>query len=127
MIDSRLPYEILLNPNTKAAPCARRALRDRLRQWDLTELLDDASVVTGELVANAARLGGAFRLLLIPEDGALVIEVSDSSPEEPEMRDAFGDADAEGGRGLFIVDALAADWGVRRDSRRKVVWARVTK
>ncbi|MDT4911623.1 MAG: hypothetical protein QOC66_751, partial [Pseudonocardiales bacterium] len=30
-----------------------------------------------------------------------------------------------GGRGLTIVAALAADWGVRRNARGKQVWARV--
>lgn len=125
MIESRLPYEISLSPNAAAAPCARLVLKDLLREWGLAELLEDAGTVTGELVANAARLGEVFAVRLIPEDGALLIEVVDSSPEEPRIRDAFGDSDAEGGRGLLIVDALAADWGVRREGSRKVVWARV--
>ncbi|MEV5705609.1 ATP-binding protein [Actinoallomurus sp. NPDC052274] len=125
MIESRLPYEISLSPNTAAAPCARLVLKDRLREWGLTDLLDDASTVTGELVANAARLGQVFTVRLIPEDGALLVEVVDSSPDEPQIRDAFGDSDAEGGRGLLIVAALAVGWGVRREGRRKVVWARV--
>ncbi|GAA4637399.1 ATP-binding protein [Actinoallomurus vinaceus] len=125
MIESRLPYEISLSPNAAAAPCARLVLKDRLKEWGLTELLDDASTVTGELVANAARLGQDFAVRLIPEDGALLIEVVDSSPNEPQIKDAFGDSDAEGGRGLLIVDALAAGWGVRRENRQKVVWARV--
>lgn len=125
MIESRLPYEISLSPNAAAAPCARLVLRDRLEEWGLAALLEDASTVTGELAANAAKLGEAFAVRMIPEDGALLIEVIDSSPDEPQIRDAFGDSDAEGGRGLLIVDALAAGWGVRRENRRKVVWARV--
>jgi hypothetical protein len=52
--------------------------------------------------------------------------VADSSPAEPRVKDAFGDSDAEGGRGLLIIDALADGWGVRRERRQKVVWARVT-
>ena len=127
MIDSRLPYEISLSPNSAAAPCARLALRDRLLEWGLAELLEDASTVAGELVANAARLGEVFCVRLIPEDGALLIEVCDSSPDTPQIRDSFGDSDAEGGRGLLIVEALAACWGVRRENGRKVVWARVIR
>jgi anti-sigma regulatory factor (Ser/Thr protein kinase) len=125
VIESRLPYEISLSPNAAAAPCARLVLKDRLKEWGLTELLEDASTVTGELVANAARLGQDFAVRLIPEADALLIEVVDSSPDEPQIKDAFGDSDAEGGRGLLIVDALAAGWGVRRENRQKVVWARV--
>ncbi|MEV5746957.1 ATP-binding protein [Actinoallomurus sp. NPDC052308] len=125
MIESRLPYEISLSPRTAAAPCARLVLKDRLREWGLAELLEDAGTVTGELVANAARLGQVFTVRLTPEDGALLVEVVDSSPDEPQIRDAFGDSDAEGGRGLLIVAALAAGWGVRREGPRKVVWARV--
>ncbi|GAB3962689.1 ATP-binding protein [Actinoallomurus acanthiterrae] len=125
MIESRLPYEISLSPNAAAAPCARLVLKDRLKEWGLTELLEDASTVTSELVANAARLGQDFTVRLIPEAGALLIEVVDSSPAEPQIKDAFGDSDAEGGRGLLIVDALAAGWGVRHENTQKVVWARV--
>ncbi|MCO6005987.1 ATP-binding protein [Actinoallomurus purpureus] len=125
MIESRLPYEISLNPNTAAAPCARLVLKDRLTEWGLTELLEDSSTVAGELVANAARLGQVFAVRLTPEDGALLIEVVDSSPDEPQIKDVFGDSDREGGRGLLIVDALAAGWGVRRENGQKVVWARV--
>ncbi|GAA0337084.1 hypothetical protein GCM10010151_28470 [Actinoallomurus spadix] len=98
-----------------------------MREWGLTELLEDAGTVTGELVANAARLGEIFEARFMPEDGALLIEVVDSSPDEPRVRDAFGDSDAEGGRGLLIVEALAAHWGVRREGSRKTVWARVTR
>ncbi|WP_433175800.1 ATP-binding protein [Actinoallomurus sp. CA-150999] len=125
MIESRLPYEISLSPNAAAAPCARLVLKDRLKEWGLTELLEDASTVTGELVANAASLGQDFAVRLIPEAGALLIEVVDSSPNEPQIKDAFGDSDAEDGRGLLIVDALAAGWGVRRENGQKVVWARI--
>jgi anti-sigma regulatory factor (Ser/Thr protein kinase) len=125
VIESRLRYEMSLSPNAAAAPCARLVLRDRLKEWGLTALLEDASTITGELVANAARLGQVFAVRLISEDGALLIEVVDASSDEPQIKDAFGDSDAEGGRGLLIVEALSADWGVRREGRRKVVWARV--
>jgi hypothetical protein len=42
--------------------------------------------------------------------------------------DELPDLEAEGGRGLLLVDSLSADWGVYwpEDSHGKVVWSVVT-
>jgi hypothetical protein len=50
------------------------------------------------------------------------IEVEDSSPEHPVV------AETAGGRGMHIVDKLAADWGVREHPATggKTVWAEVS-
>jgi anti-sigma regulatory factor (Ser/Thr protein kinase) len=65
--------------------------------------------VTSELVTNAVRAAGAViyvRLLLF--GASVVIEVWDGDPAPPLPQQAAG-AD-EGGRGLSIVAALAANW-----------------
>jgi hypothetical protein len=54
-------------------------------------------------------------------EGGLRIEVADGSATLP-MR-GLGGADAMTGRGLLMVDALAADSGAIRTSTGKVVWA----
>jgi hypothetical protein len=41
----------------------------------------------------------------------LLLEVADSSEEKPELRHARDDDVS--GRGLALVDTIAADWGVR--------------
>jgi serine/threonine-protein kinase RsbW len=109
--------------------CARLALANKLTEWQMTELLDDASVITSELVTNAARLGKIFTLKLLRlTDGLLRIEVEDSSQEIPRRRDPLADLDREdpddnGGRGLVLVEALSDAWGYDLLPAGKVVWA----
>jgi anti-sigma regulatory factor (Ser/Thr protein kinase) len=63
-------------------------------------------------------------LRLLASGESLVIEVWDNSPLDLEPQQA--DADAECGRGLTMVAALADRWGWERTGqRRKVVWAEV--
>lgn len=55
------------------------------------------------------------------EPGTVVIEVHGGHPDAPRPRGP--DPDDEHGRGLQLVAALAAGWGVRHDGRHKIVWA----
>lgn len=65
--------------------------------------------------------------LLLRADRTLCIEVSDTRPERPQAPPAGCPAlDAESGRGLFLVQALALRWGVRERSVGKTVWADVS-
>jgi anti-sigma regulatory factor (Ser/Thr protein kinase) len=125
--DSRTSYQLYLGPHNGAAPCARLALLRNLSRWGLTDLREDASLVTSELVTNAAKLGEVFRLLLTREDDAVLIEVFDSSEDDPVLADTFADALSEHGRGLMLVDALASEWGVSNQNPGKSVWARVAR
>src|SRR4051812_11766626 len=117
-----------LGEEDQPVACARLALADKLTEWQLKELLDDASVITSELVTNAAKLGKIFSLkLLRPTERTLRIEVEDSSPEIPRRRDPLEDLDREdpddnGGRGLVLVEALSDEWGYDLLPSGKVVW-----
>jgi hypothetical protein len=54
-------------------------------------------------------------------DGMVRVEVTDrAGPGTPELRPAG--RDAEGGRGLQLVAALAVRWGTRRRGGRIVTW-----
>jgi anti-sigma regulatory factor (Ser/Thr protein kinase) len=119
-------YSLKLAPHPGAAKVARLAVERRLHDWALPELLDDVHLVTTELVSNAAGLGAVFELTISrPGDGAVLIQVRDSGPGEPELR-AAGPCE-EDGRGLFIVQAYAADWGWRPEADGKTVWARCAR
>lgn len=94
--------------------------------------IDDAILVASELVANAVRHAepiAASRLTvtwdLEPdlEPAAVLIKVEDGSTRPPRRR-APDDRQPDG-RGLAIVEALAADWGVAPTNSGKQVWARV--
>lgn len=92
------------------------------------EAVDDAALVLSELLSNAlkhahALPSGSVRAAweLRPGD-QLAIEVTDGGgPTRP--RKASPSLTARGGRGLSIIDALAADWGVRDHADEVTVWA----
>ncbi|WP_399029013.1 ATP-binding protein [Streptomyces sp. 15-116A] len=118
-------FSILLSSTPRGARLARLLATDALRSWGLPD--EKASHIVAELAANAAthgRLPGrSFRLTLYVIDSTLRIEVTDTrgdrrpTPQTPA-------ADAESGRGLLLVDALADRWGVTEDRfPRKTVWA----
>jgi anti-sigma regulatory factor (Ser/Thr protein kinase) len=90
---------------------------------------DQAAGNIAELAANAVRHGRvprrdfALRLVHRPAAALIRVEVSDTNPALP-VRLAPAPADADGGRGLLLVDALASRWGVtERTGPGKTVWA----
>lgn len=111
-----------LPADLRSAGVARRWLTDGWAGHDVTDAVDFAAqLLTSELVTNAvihARSPVTLTLQLTAQ--TLRIEVSDDDPRQPRARDAH---DAEvGGRGLQIVDRLAASWGVVDDDVGKTVW-----
>ncbi|HSA48775.1 MAG TPA: SpoIIE family protein phosphatase [Yinghuangia sp.] len=111
-----------LPPTPRAAREARNFTRSVLGRWRRAAAVDGACSVVTELVANAvehARTPMELRLSLRP--GRLVVQVADHDGRLPRRMNA-GSAD-ERHRGLLIVSALAADWGVRPTDTGKVVWA----
>ena len=101
---------------------ARALVRETLRDWGLAGLVDDAALVVTELVTNAVIHGGSsLRLQLSHGAGAFRIEVVDDGEGTPEPQPP--DTDAEGGRGIMLVDAMASSWGVESVPGGKMVWA----
>ncbi|MFL5998200.1 MAG: ATP-binding protein, partial [Streptomyces sp.] len=69
--------------------------------------------------------GRDFRLTLYVVGGTLRIEVTDTRGDRPPCAQPPS-ADAESGRGLVLVDALADRWGAAPGPYpRKTVWAEV--
>lgn len=100
---------------------ARRFTKERLRTWGLDGLADTAILMVSELVTNAILHGGEGAVLtLVVADLKLRAEVRDSSPALPVVR-SYSDT-ATTGRGMVIVDALAASWGTVPVDGGKVVW-----
>ncbi|MER6499291.1 ATP-binding protein [Streptomyces sp. NPDC001455] len=89
-------------------------------------MIDETALIVSELSTNdvnhAQGTGDYFELGLHRRDGTLVLEVSDSYQwGMPELRSLS--LDDLSGRGLVIVDALAANWNVRPRDPGKTVWA----
>jgi anti-sigma regulatory factor (Ser/Thr protein kinase) len=117
-----LPY------TSEAAGLARRYITSMSAAWP-PELLDLALLLTSELVTNAVLHGiGPVQLLLSEDRDRLRVEVSDGDPGLHRGAGAPTDRDASG-RGLLIVDRLAARWGFhsRRTPPGKVVWFEVLR
>ena len=115
---------------------ARMHTRDVLHDWHLTALTDNAVLIVSELVTNAIRA-----INIVPPQASyselydqlevvclclwlfereLLIEVWDRTQERPVRRESA--LDEEGGRGLFLVESLCEQWGMRPGIGGKVVW-----
>ena len=85
--------------------------------------VDDAALLVTEVATNALRHGGPGVDLWLRhlEGGGLRVEIVDGRAEAlPQVQ--APNHDAEGGRGLLLVSALARDWGTDRLSAGKCVW-----
>ncbi|MFD6276474.1 ATP-binding protein [Streptomyces sp. NPDC060209] len=117
----------LLSATRRGARLGRLLTVEQLVSWGWLrdgEATDAAALVVAELASNAVRYGRlegrGFRLTLVQLPGTgLRIEVTDPRGERLPSRRA-------GGLGMALVDALAADWGVRPfPPSGKTVWAEI--
>jgi anti-sigma regulatory factor (Ser/Thr protein kinase) len=113
---------------------AGRAERARAARTFVSEVLgprhpcgDDAELLVSEIFGNSVRYSGSgaagetVTIAVKAGDGMVRIEVIDrAGAGTPELRPVG--PDAEGGRGLQIVAALAVRWGWRRRGGQTVVW-----
>ncbi|MET9500968.1 ATP-binding protein [Streptomyces sp. NPDC006622] len=102
----------------------RHAVRAQLSAWDLQGLIDSAQVCVSELVSNViTHVGrGAPADLAISWRGTrLRIEVRDPDARALPTLVAASE-EAEGGRGMALVDALADRWGIELHDDCKVTW-----
>ncbi len=103
---------------------ARRFVRDQLTGV-AEATCADALLAVSELVTNVHLHGGTPADLVLRVNGRAVrIEVYDSGPAIPIGSVRLPLPTDGGGRGLFIVAALATSWGIRTDvgCPGKTVW-----
>lgn len=114
-----------LPADASAPAAARRHSREVLRRWQLRELIEPTLLVVSELVTNAVRHGRPpVRLRLRGGERDVRVEVQDAYPTLG--ADAATGKDAESGRGLEIVKALASSCGIEPvPEDGKVAWAQL--
>lgn len=118
-----------------AVSCARLHARHVLWEWGLDDLAEVSALLVSELMTNAykttveQRLAAPIRLRLSSTHDHVLIEVWDGDPVPPQPRSdsELPSADAESGRGLFLVATLSHRWNWYTVPRwgGKVVWAEV--
>ncbi|MEV7441026.1 ATP-binding protein [Streptomyces sp. NPDC091204] len=108
---------------------ARSFTRQAVTAWAVQPArIDDIVLCVSELTANALRhgvpTGRLFLVRLLTFGDTVRVEVHDSGRAWGKPRSLRIDVDATSGRGLFLVDTLADEWGVLpRNPLGKVVWA----
>ena len=120
-----------------AVSLSREFIRQTLATWQLADQIDSAEMIGSELVTNAVKMTGitdpkptwnmikahhviGVQLRLV--DASLYVEVWDRGSGAPVVPEQS--LDAEGGRGLFLVEALSKRWDVYRPAvGGKVIWA----
>jgi anti-sigma regulatory factor (Ser/Thr protein kinase) len=120
---------VAVRHDAASAAIVRRAIADDLDAHGVgRDSIDDVVLVISELVGNAVvHAAASFDHELAVgweiDETAVVVHVDDGSPVVPQPLALT--ITASGGRGLAIVAAVAADWGVRPTDSGKQVWARI--
>ena len=105
---------------------ARSFVDECLARWDAGDAIDTVVLLVSELVTNAVLHAGSevdLSVRLLPD--AVRVEVVDTSPVIPSPQEA-DEADTSG-RGLAIMDAMAAAWGIDPLPDGKRVWFEVPR
>ncbi len=117
---------IRLGPGVGDVARGREFVVERCAEWGCDALVDNARIVTSELVSNAflhahstcelaVRLVGPVLRLEARDDGGGSLEVKSPGARE------------ERGRGLFLVSVLCTAWGTEyQPSGGKLVWAELS-
>ena len=102
---------------------ARRVVQDALLDAGLEVMLDDALLLVTELVTNSVvHAGTDVELHIEIGAGSARIEVVDRGAASLPIVTGEPDGIREGGRGMFLLDALAQEWGTRHFPGGKSVW-----
>lgn len=104
---------------------ARTRARELADELGRPELADDAALVATELVTNAVLHGGGCTgVQLRAVEGGIRVEVRDKTSSHPMV--AHESVDSLTGRGVRLISAVAARWGVDDQPTGKAVWAEIT-
>lgn len=114
---------LALRPGRLSLVEARHAVRAFCVNEHLAHLADDAELLTSELVTNAIEHARTrIRLIARCQDDMLFVEVFDEDANPMVLVAALADPSSEGGRGLHLVTAIAAECGVNSRAGGKSVW-----
>src|SRR5206468_1737660 len=118
--------EVTLPTDVTAPRLARRFVADTVTSWGAHDLVETAKLLASELVTNALRHAGGARLLVVQENADCIrLEVVDHGRGGARRRSPR--IDDIGGRGLVLVEAMAARWGASPSNGAHVVWCEMSR
>ena len=120
VLERPLAFRASFPPNAASVRAARSFVGSVVN--GPAEVHDRALLLTSELATNVVRHAATdFEVILRPIDDATVrVWVSDRSTHAPVISER--PLDAEEGRGMTLVAALASAWGVDQRPDGKAVW-----
>ena len=115
-------FESQLPAIPTAPQLARGFLRSTLETWKLDGFGEITELLASELVSNAVvHVGHPMTIRICRQIDRIRVEVRDESRQLPSLETP--DPTNEHGRGVFLVEALAANWGAEVDPEDgKTVW-----
>jgi anti-sigma regulatory factor (Ser/Thr protein kinase) len=111
-------------PDARAAGAARKLVAGMGSELRLVDA-DALTLLVTELVTNAVRHADLWpddmiTLTVRLEGDRVRVEVTDPGRADASFEPPDGEPPKEGGYGLFLVDGLAAAWGIHRDGSTTV-------
>jgi serine phosphatase RsbU (regulator of sigma subunit)/anti-sigma regulatory factor (Ser/Thr protein kinase) len=107
---------------------AREIVRAALDEAGLTDLMDEALLLTTEIATNGVVHGRTeIDLEVVADHDELTVTVTDFSDGLPGRLVQGGVELAEGGRGMLLVDHFASSWGTNHHPSGKGVWFRLSR
>ncbi|OXY94182.1 ATP-binding protein [Streptomyces diastatochromogenes] len=117
-------YRMNLTVGEHSVRHIRRIVRSLLEDWGLAHLTDTLELAVSELVTNVVRHVPDRRcsLVVLRQAAGVRVEVADGWFQLPCVPDRSS-PEADGGRGLLLLDALVGKWGVEpAPGGGKTVW-----
>ena len=106
---------------------ARRFVRESLAGEVEQDVLDDAVLVSSELVTNATVHAGTPSVLEVRvTQDCVVLRVTDEDPSPP-VRRRLTPGGTSTGRGLNLLEVLCARWGSEPAPHGKTVWGELRR
>jgi anti-sigma regulatory factor (Ser/Thr protein kinase) len=120
--DSPLRTSLVVSAESSASRTAREAVHELCAHAAVpADTSEVAELLVSELVTNAQEHAGGPAVVDVEvDDRSLRVAVADEDPTLPAPRAM--QPDAERGRGLMLVAALASSWGATPAARGKSVW-----
>lgn len=114
-------------PTGSACRDARRAVQDVCRTARLTPLADDAALLVSEAMSNAIRHATTrITLSVTCNEATILVSVTDDGPRpDAQLAPSHLDDSAETGRGLFVIDKIASEWGSSCSVQGTTLWFRL--